>query len=1224
MKLFASKFNLHRLLVVCLLALPAAAQNSGSISGTVVDTQGAVVAGATVQAIDQSKGTVAVETVSGTDGLFLLQPLQPSQYAVQVKAKGMKELRKTDIHLDPYQKLDVGQLQVTVGGTSELITVESQAPLVDTATADHSSVIDSKQVTETLLNGRDFQSLMKTLPGVTSNNQSDFQLQFNNTDQMHVNGLRGSANNVFLDGAINTDVGANDGQYTQLSMDAVGEFKVQTANFAAEYGRNPGVFIAINTKSGGSKYHGTLYEFNREDGFGAAPFGQKATQFLRFNQYGGNVGGPIPLPGAKNKLFFFFNYEGTRGLRPGNTQFANSQFNGSQGYDLPNPAILTGDFRSQYTGGIECITPDATHPGGAQGTCGTGQTQNPNGFLNGQVFVPGTVTFTNSGQVYSGTPYANNQVPTSQFSSNAQAWINYWTPAYRGSSEFDTRNPSGADGPGAGLFQKIFVPYNETYTLNKHQEVVRVDYNINAKTNFFFRWVDDSQTENYHNLFDFADYPILPEFRKKPGSSWSWNLVNVISPTLTNEFIFSYNHLTQAVDIQPGTAKSTYDFNALGFNFAQLYPNSNVDNRAPVLNNCCNGTFTGGSFRPSWHSEARQFTWTDNVTKVWNAHTFKTGVFFDYNQAGQQPVWNDTPFFNFSTGSSNPNDSGNYVANVLLGNFAQVQQTNGVFFGAFRFHQVEAFGQDNWKVSHKLTIEYGLRWGYLGPTYTVQPFFQNYFDITKYDPAQAVTLNTTSGNYFGAICTPALAALPAGASCAGLTNFGNPYNGIVQENHGIPPGFAKHRYDNFGPRFGLSYDPFGDGKTAIRVGGGVFYERIRQNVNSFDGLGNPPLSYTATVFPSVTPGAPGPGNNPEDQLGPQDVTGVLTPSGLNAFDKQGQIPTIYGYSAGVQRELPWQMGLDVAYVGNLGRHLQYQYNANSLPVGCNALFDGSTSCGPSKPTTFYVPFPGYSNINFTKYDSNSEYNSLQVKLTRRFRRDLLVTADYVYSKAMDIEDNDNGNINGTNGGGNALTDAYHPQRDWARAGYDRTHVFNLNYVYTFPEFRSSSTVMRLLAGGWEYGGIWKWWSGAPLDPTISSNAGNFSALSNNNSARPDRGSGSPYLDSGNHINWLNPAYFLRPADGTVGNILRNAFTGPGINNWDMSLFKNFNFTESVRLQLRLETYNTFNHTQPAAINTGFSSNTIGQAPSASTVGNSGQVTGYRDPRNVQLGLKLYF
>jgi len=1189
----APKFHVVCLLAMLLLAAaPLLAQNSGSIQGTVVDAQGAVVAGASVQATDQEKGVVVLTTKTGADGLFVLQPLQPGLYSVEVKANGMKELQKKDIHLDPYAKIDLGQLGVVVGAANEQITVEAQTPLVETATSDHSSVIDSKQVTETLLNGRDFQSLMKTLPGVVSNNGSDFQLQFNNTDQMHINGLRGSANNVFLDGAINTDVGANDGQFTQLSMDAVGEFKVQTSNFAAEYGRNPGVFIAINTKSGTRQFHGTLYEFNRQDGFGATPFGQPTKGFLRFNQYGANIGGPIPLPHFKNKMFFFFNYEGTRGLRPGNTQFATTSISGlGKGYTLPNPAIFTGDFSSQYTGGNMCIhgvsqTPD----------CPTGE--GDNGFLNGQIFVPQSITHNSQGEITGGTPYANNQVPTTSFSTQAPAWIKYWQQAYL---------PGAVPVSGsAATSQKYFIPYNETYTLFKHQEVVRYDWNINSKTNFFFRWVDDSQTENYHNLFDFADYPILPEYRKKPGSSWSWNLVNVISPTMTNEFIFSYNHLTQFVDIAPGTPKSVYDRDALGFTFAQLYPNANIDNRAPVLNECCNGTFTGGSFHPGWHSEARQFTWTDNVTKVVGTHILKVGAFFDYNQAGQQPVWDDTTFFKFTTGSGNPFDSNNYVANVLQGNFTQAQQTNGTFFGAFRFHQVELYGQDTWKVNRKLTLDYGLRWSYLGPTYTVLPFFANYFDVTQYNPANAITLNTTPGNFFGDICTPGLAALPGGDSCVGLTNYGKPYNGIVQENHGIPPGFAKHRYNNFGPRVGFSYDPAGDGKTAIRGGVGVFYERIRQNVNSFDLLGNPPLSYTATVF-----------NANIDTLGPQDVTGVLSPSGINAFDKSGQIPTLVGYSLGIQRELPGQVGLEVAFVGNQGRHLQYQYNLNALPVG--------SQLSPVNPQPFYSPFLGYSNINYTKYDSNSSYKSIQVKATRRFRRDLLLTADYVWSRAMDIEDVDNGNINATNGNGNALTDPYNPHRDWAPAGYDRTNVFNLNYVYTIPYHGTSA--LKYLLGGWEWGGVWKWWSGPPLDVLMNNgpsgsftgNAGNFVGV-----VRPDRGSGDPYLGR-NKLTWLNPDAFNAPQPGTVGDIARNAFRGPGINNWDMSLFKNINFTERMYLQLRLETYNTFNHTQPNNVNVNFAAASAGAVANLPTGGvTPGLVNGYRDARNLQLGIKFYF
>ena len=328
---------------------------------------------------------------------------------------------------------------------------------------------------------------------------------------------------------------------------------------------------------------------------------------------------------------------------------------------------------------------------------------------------------------------------------------------------------------------------------------------------------------------------------------------------------------------------------------------------------------------------------------------------------------------------------------------------------------------------------------------------------------------------------------------------------------------------------------------------------------------------------------------------------------MTAFDKAGQIPTVYGFSLGVQRELPAQIGLDVSYVGNRARHLQYQYNLNALPVGAQV--------GAANPQPFYANFMGYSNINFTKYDTNSQYDALQIKATRRFHRDLTLTADYVYSKTMDIQDTDNGSLNGNN----SITDPFNIQRDWSPASFDRTHVVNINYVYTLPGLHKTGA-LKWVTDGWEVAGITKFWSGTPLDvKSNNANPGNFIGF-----GRPDLGSGSVYLDHSDNKSWLNPAVFIAPQPGTVGTIQRNSFRGPGVNNWDISLFKNFNFTESIRLQLRLETFNTFNHTQPATINTTFNSPSAGLPPSHGTVGSSGQITGYRDPRNVQLGVKLYF
>ena len=328
----------------------------------------------------------------------------------------MKPVEQQDLVLDVNQTLNLGTLRMEVGATTDTVVVNGETPQIETATSDKSFVITSQQVTEQSLNGRDWQSLLRTLPGIVSNDASDFRLAFNNTDSFNVNGLRGSMNNVYLDGSINTDVGANDGQYTQLSLDAVGEFKVQTSVFNAEYGRNPGVLISASTKSGSSQFHGTAYEFLRNDATDANSWfnnlqGRKKSP-LRFNQFGGNLGGPLYLPKISpwknHKLFFFFNYEGTRASRP----------NGGTFYDFPVPEELTGNFSKALRFNAD----------------GSPVLLNGSQFNIGTVFQPGTVVRNAAGNIIGGTPYPGNIIPQSQFSQNTPAFIKVLQNGYRGLS----------------------------------------------------------------------------------------------------------------------------------------------------------------------------------------------------------------------------------------------------------------------------------------------------------------------------------------------------------------------------------------------------------------------------------------------------------------------------------------------------------------------------------------------------------------------------------------------------------------------------------------------------------------------------------------------------------------------------------------------------------------------------------------------------------------------
>ncbi|MFN3326438.1 MAG: carboxypeptidase regulatory-like domain-containing protein [Bryobacteraceae bacterium] len=514
--------HLFQGLILCLLFVGVSAAQTGTIQGSLVDAQGASIPNAKVSAFDEAKQLVARETTTGEDGRFYLRNLLPATYTVRSETTGFKTLQQAGLRLDQNQILDLGALSMEVGDVVDYVTVSDQIPLVETATANKSFVITGRQVTELSLNGRDFQSLMRTLPGVVSNDRSNFRLAFNNTDSFQVNGLRGSMNNVFLDGTINTDVGANDGQFTQISLDAVGEFKVQTSTFNAEYGRNPGVLISINTKSGTSQYHGTLYEFLRNNALDARlPFDTTGkTAPLRFNQFGANIGGPIYLPRLSTRndkrMFFFFNYEGTRAGRPIGNNFV----------DLPHTDLLTGDLSRLYRPGF--IQDD--------------NRQNTPHRL-GQVFRPGTVVRGAGGRIIGGDPYPGNIVPRSEWSRNAQGFLNVM-------SFFDVSGAPGA--PGAP--ELVRFPYQQQYNFRKDAKVLRYDWQISSNANFFFRWADDSQQESQPlGIFSTLPSPIFPQFRKKPGSSWSWNLVNVISPTVTHEFIFSYNRLTQLVDVVDGT-----------------------------------------------------------------------------------------------------------------------------------------------------------------------------------------------------------------------------------------------------------------------------------------------------------------------------------------------------------------------------------------------------------------------------------------------------------------------------------------------------------------------------------------------------------------------------------------------------------------------------------------------------------------------------------------------
>jgi hypothetical protein len=1176
---------------------------TGLITGAVVDPSGAAIPGAHVQIINQATGAVTRDTTSDKSGTFRALNVPAATYKIKVTAPGMQELERDGVVLDQDQSLGLGNLPLTIGQASQTVTVSTQTPLIDTATSNNSQVVDQRQVTEQPLNGRDFESLLTTLPGVVTNNNSQFRLVFNETDDFYVNGMRGTANNFFLDGVINTDVGANDGEYTNLSIDAVGEFKTLTGNYNAEYGRSPGVMVLVNTKSGGQKFHGTAYEFNRNTDYNANDWFSNHDGLpranLKFNQFGGNIGGYIPIPKvsprSNKRAFFFFNYEGTRASRP----------NGATFYTMPQPSML-----GIGTPNGEANLAPAYRPGNMcdfNGTTSCTNIHDTNGNLvqNGQVFVPGTVKYDSVGEVMTGTPYPGNIIPASQFNSQYNAMIKYFTPGYRGSFTHPTFNN------GFGDEQQI--NFQDTYVFYKNQYVARVDFNFGPKANAFFRYVDDRQQESDgYGIFSGNSFPVLPQYRKKPGKSFAWSLVNVISPTLTNEATVGWLHLTQEVNIVQGTSPSIYDKTDLGFNFEDIYPATNTLNLAPNINTG-DGYINISPYPSGWVSTGNTLVATDDVTKIWGNHVLKFGLLADLNENGQEGTWQENPAFNFGASNQNPSNSNSGIGNTLLGNYTTVTQSNIFAYGHFHFFQYEGYVQDTWKVSPRLTLDYGLRYQFIGPTYTVSPHHAFYFSPAAYNPSDAVAINTAPN-------------IPGQAPTQGsiITGSGNPYNGLVQDGTpGFPKGGVNFRWNNFGPRLGFAYDVFGDGKTALRGGFGIFYERYEQNVFNFSSVSNPPTVYTPTIY----------GGN-IGNLSSAVVNGApITPSAsVLGTDPAGQIPTTYGYNVSLQRELPHNLVFDIGYVGNTSRHQMYNQELEQLPLGTTTSTNILSTV--NNVSAAILPYKGYSSILFNRFGAQSAYNALQVKVSRRFSNKLTVNGDYTWSKAIDLDDVD--------GDLNVFPEYTNLKPFYAPAGFDRRNVFNFQYVYNLPEFKGSSKLVQLTAGGWEWSGVTQFWGGTPclsgggtgdttndgcdLVVTGGGNLGNggFGHI------RPDY-VGGPILASHSHSQpagqfpmWYNPAAFAVPANGSYGNFRRNSIYGPGVDNWNMSLFKNFNFTENMRIQLRFEAYNVFNHTQWGTINEDLSAPTPGTSFAGANAGSSGQITTTRDPRLLQLGGKFYF
>jgi len=1136
------------LALLLVLMAPALMAQSQNISGTVVDASGGVVPGATVRIEDVAKGGVARQTTTDDMGRFQAINIEPGRYQITVEKTGFKKAQ-VPITLNVNTKMDVGLIHLMVGDMAEVVSVEADAtPLVTTNTMEKAFIVDRTQMAELPMNGRNFTSLMNTIPGMTSSAQNDFNVNFNDVSQFHSLGGRGSQNNFYLDGSPNIDVGDNQSQYTQASIDSIAEFRVLQSSFNAEYGRNAGMVIAVQTKSGANKFHGTAYEYFRNNWLDAKCVLCNTLQpQLRYNQFGGNFSGPVYIPKVSpwnnKKVFFFYNREMTRRTNP-SSSYA----------DVPNATILSGNFTPWLLSTNMQYAPQ---------------------FKNGTVFQPGTVVRDGAGNITNGVPFPNNTVPQSLWQPLAANLLKIYTgiPGY-------TSLPA-APNPG---YVRYF--YNNPDVLEKDQDLLRIDYAISSKMSAFFRWVNDYQKETIQTgIWTGEPFPIQPQARPKPGSSWSWNLVTTFTPTLASETILSYNHQTQSLSV---VGNNPLNRDALGANWTQLYPATNITNSVQDVNTGAGVNFSLGN--PGWHNTGKDYALTENVSFIKGAHTFKFGMYYNRDFKTQTGNWGLEGSINFGSSSSMPNDTGNGLANLMLGNFNNFTQASGHVYPWFRFWQLDFYAQDSWKVSKRLTVEFGIRVPHLTPTYTVvrggtaggEGTWTLYtVDVSKYDASKKPTINLSNGYLVGA---PMSVLSPLGLVCDPCS--------------GTSPGFSPPK-TFVEPRVGFAYDVTGDGKTALRGGFGMFNERLRQNNFNFGAGAQWPNLISGSVYngnvTSINTSSVGNPNAP------------IQPPGMTVWPASNTMPAIYSWYAGVQRQLPAKFTLDVSYSGNHAIHLMEQRHINALPAGW--LQNNNLLQSVNYYSNALLPYLGWGDLTSVETTGYSRYDAMMFRLSRRLSNNLSVNFNYTRANIKDTVDNDSDGIN----------NPFNIAQNYANAGYDQPNVETLDFVYMLPKVKGSwdTPVLRQIFNGWELSGMFRAQSGVPINVTSNGN------LYGVNAGTPyPNVSGDPYAGQ-NSFQWLSPAAFTRPADGTYGNLGRNALRLPGIRNIDMSLMKNFNFTESTRLTFRCEVYNLMNHPQVWGINTGFSGDTPGSGISASDK-NFGQANSYRDARTLQLAIRFAF
>jgi hypothetical protein len=1209
-----SSLILSFIFIVSLGGAAAFAQEiTGNLNGTVKDASGAAVKDATVTITDEEK-KVDVRTVTTSDeGQYSAPNLPVATYTVTVEAPNFKKAVQTGVKLDVNQRRTV-DVDLEAGNIAEVVTVEADPLTVELTTPTSSTVINGTQVRELSINNRNFVQLVTLAPGVTNDLADQVYVGTTNpagqanTVNISVNGSRSSSNTFTVDGADITDRGSNLTIQTYPSVDSIGEFKVLRSLYPAESGSSGGGQVNIITRSGSSEFHGSLFEFVRNERLNAndfltnsattPPFGRDSNGKgkrgpFRYNNYGFTVGGPIyffnfgegtghGIFKKMDKTFFFFSEEQRRDLRY--PTFTSS---------VPDAALRQGIFPIAV-----CINRNNV----AGATC------------------------TGANVLPAGTP-----LPASLLNPAAAAYI----------SQIYAKLPL-PNAPVAGNPYQLI-----TGAINKsdfRQEILKIDHTFTNKLSAFYRYERDKiPTLDANSLFSSGgSLPgVATTATDSPGRTHTVQATYVLSSKAIIEG--RYTHAYGAIlSRNIGTLASSNS------TIPVILPFTTTRDRVPsVLGNgfgsATNGT-NGGliGFGPYDNFSNKNGAGV-NLSLINGSHTMKFGGDWSRYRKNENALVGDTAAANqgiFSafgttlpTGvtASTLNQNLQRWANFLVGNASTFIQGKFDYTANLFQSNVQAFAQDEWRFKRNLTLYYGIRYSRFGQPYDQNGRLTN-FDPRLYNAASAPQV-TGAGNRIagtGNFCNGLYVNSQNPQTAANCTPTISPFGRAVVAT-------SKH---DFAPRVGLAWDPFSKGKTSIRTGYGIYHEQVLVGfAEQIIGV-NPPYQENFTIT-NTRLDNPGAGTTAAPSAGASTIRGI---------DPNWHTPYMQHWSLDWQQQLTKDTVVTVGYYGSKGTHLVgaveinelppglalnslcapgnntyqttgvtlvrcqpagYAFRANSTTTG-NPNVAGGTAFQDDRILDQLRPYKGYRSITMLEPRFNSNYHSLQISAQRRFSGDSQVNLAYTFSKNLTDEQNDRSN---------APQNTFDIRSEYSRAALDRRHVFSLNYIYELPFFSRQENFAGKVLGGWQASGIIVYNTGLPFTATTSSY--DAAGLGNNPAAiagnRPnllcDPNASAPHTQA----QYFNTACFQANPGATATGLSNNPGTagrgiinGPPTTRVDFSLMKNIRFSENLRLQLRGEAFNLFNHTNFRTIGTNV------------TAANYGQVTAVRDPRNIQLAVKFYF